>query len=198
MDLSQVISLGTGAIGSIVSGGVTGLLGVGLQRFFDWLHVKAEISRDKLRYDHELAMRDKDAAIMREEWSGRLRVADREGQTKENVSANEAFAASLLKEPERYSSTTVLTKNQNWLLVFLDTLRGSIRPLLTLYLCVLVSYIWWDVKQLIGGEDLDPDQALLIWRLAVETILYVWTTVTLWWFGTRNQQKPPSSHGARR
>lgn len=184
-------------LGSIFAGGATGLLGAGLQRFFDWLNVKAQLERDKLKYDHEATMRDKDAAILREEWKGRLTVAQTEADAAKDVAESQAFGASMLREPERYAAGEA---PKNWmgslgwfLLACTDVLRGVVRPGLTLYLCVLVTYIWWQVRQLVSIEDLDQAAVLAIWLLVVKTILYVWTTATLWYFGTRNKQKQPGT-----
>lgn len=184
-----------GALLSIVSGGATGLLGVVFQRFFDWLNVKANLQRDKLKYDHEGNMKDKDAAIMAQEWAARTKVAQIEGDTTKDVAASKAFEASMFHEPDHY---TVGEAPKNWMGTFgwfmlacTDVLRGIVRPALTLYLCVLVTGIWVEAQSLINKEDLEPAQALAIVTLLVDTILYVWTTCTLWWFGTRNAQQPP-------
>lgn len=184
-----------GLLGNVATGGATGLIGVGLQRFFDWLNVKANLERDKLRYDHELAMRDKDAALMREEWAGRLRVAEKEGESTKEVAATQAFAQTLTREPERYA-TGEAPKNiwgyAGWLLlVLVDCVRGIVRPGLTIYLCVLTTAIWYEAKHLTNQEDLTADQALQVIGLIIETILYLTTTCVTWWFGTRNQQSAP-------
>lgn len=180
-----------GVLGSIFAGGATGLMGVVLQRLFDWMKVKQDLALQKLKNEHELAMRDKDAAIMQQEWQGRLKVAETEGDTAKDVAASQAFGASLLREPERYSNAQTLTVNQQWIMVLLDAARGVIRPMLTVYLCVLTSYIWWEVKQKLAVEDLDAEQVLSIWMMVIQTILYLTTTVVLWWFGTRSRQTAP-------
>ena len=175
---------------SVVSGGATGLLGVVLQRVFDWLHVREQAKQKKLDQEFELEKRKIDVQIADKEWAGRMSVAATEAEAAKDVAASNAFAASLLKEPERYSSTKV-TKNQNWVLIALDFLRGIVRPALTVYLCALTTYIWWQVRQLISVEDLDVGEVLEVWKLVVNTILYLTTTCILWWFGTRNRQKQP-------
>lgn len=179
------------AISSILAGGATGLFGVILQRFFDWLHVKEQAKLAKQDQDFKLAMRDKDAILMDKEWAGRLKVADREGQATENVAADNAFAQSLFKEPERYSLAATLTPSQQWVMIVLDFLRGIVRPALTVYLCALTTYVWWQVRQLIATEDLDAAAVLELWKFVVSTILYLTTTCILWWFGTRNKQEAP-------
>lgn len=186
--------VGTAAT-SIFAGGATGLLGMAFQRLFDWLKVKQDLELFKAKAAHELEMRDKDAALMREEWAGRLRVADSEAEGRKAVAESEAFQASLLREPERYSNPATLTPAQQWVVVVLDFARGIIRPFLTAYLCVFVTYVWFQVKALLSLEELEPADILEIWRLVVGTILYLWTTVTLWWFGTRNKESGPSLAG---
>lgn len=181
------------AISSIFAGGATGLLGAALQRLFDWLKVKQDLQLFQAKASHELAMRQQDALLMEKEWTGRLRVAEAETAGKVGVADAQAFEASLLREPERYSYAPTLTPWQQWVMVLLDFARGIIRPFLTAYLCVFVTYIWFQVRALLSMEDLDADSVIQIWKTVVATILYVWTTVTLWWFGTRSKTAPPSS-----
>lgn len=182
--------LGT-ALSAILAGGATGLLGMGLQRFFDHLKARNDLLMLQAKQAHELAMRDKDAAIMREEWQGRLRVAEREQAGAEAVAETQAFQASLLREPARYSFAPTLTTAQQWLMVFLDVVRGLIRPALTVYLCALTTYVWYQVRSLLKVDALQPSEVLELWKMVVGTILYLTTTVVLWWFGTRNKQKQP-------
>ena len=75
--------------------------------------------------------------------------------------------------------------------MLLDFARGIVRPALTIYLCALTTYIWWQVRQLIDKEDLDPAEVLEVWKMVVNTILYLTTTCILWWFGTRNKGQAP-------
>lgn len=184
-------------LGSLFAGGATGLLGMVFQRLFDgvfqYFKAKQDLAMLQEKNKQELAMKSIDLQLMQSEYAGKLKVAVAEGETAKDVAATQAFASSLLKEPERYSSQAQLTTGQNWWLVLLDVLRGSIRPLLTAYLCALVSYVWWEVHSKLSIEDLDTDQALNIWLQVVNTILYLWVTVTLWWFGTRNANSAPKS-----
>lgn len=50
----------------------------------------ADMKLKKLQFDHELAMRDKDAAIMAQEWAARTKVAEVEGAARVET---EAYAA---------------------------------------------------------------------------------------------------------
>jgi hypothetical protein len=97
-----------------------------------------------------------------------------------------AFVKSYDLEPKLYNSGK-LTNNQQWVMVLLDALRGSVRPLLTIYLCVLTTYIYFQAKGLLSQEDLNVDQAMKLTEYVVHSILYLTTTIVLWWFGTRNK-----------
>lgn len=178
-------------IGSIFAGGATGLLGVVFQRAFDWLHEREVLKQKQSDQQFELEKRKIDIQITQAEWAGRTRIAETEAGAAKDVAESQAFATSLLKEPERYSDAGKLTWGQNWILVLLDFFRGSIRPLLTVYLCALTTYIWWQVRQLMDKEDLDPAEVLEVWKMVVNTILYLTTTCILWWFGTRNKSQTP-------
>jgi hypothetical protein len=182
--------LGT-VFGSIFSGGATGLLGVALQRFSDYQNRKLDLQLERERRETEIAKRKADAEIMREEWAGRMKVAQEEGETAKDVAASEAFAKTLWHEPERYSDAKRLSAGQQWIMVILDALRGAVRPLLTVYLCALTTYVWVQVRGVLSTEDLESAAALDVWKLVVSQILYLTTTVVLWWFGTRNKGTAP-------
>lgn len=179
-------------ISSIFSGGLTGLLGVAFQRFFDFLKVKQELQAKKMDQDHELALRKQDAEIMAQEWAARTKVAEVEAAGREAVAAEEAFAKSFAMEPKQYSSKVQVGPVTGFMLVLLDFLRGIVRPGLTIYLCAITTMVYLEARAVLAGiEVLSADQAIEIHTLIVSTILYLTTTCVLWWFGTRNRQKAP-------
>lgn len=171
-------------LGSIFGGGATGILGVIAQRYFDYKNRKLDIEFEKEKRNTAIAIAEANMKSVKQEWEGR-KGTEREKQE------GEAFTKSVWEGPQRYSPKDNLTAAQKWMLIFLDALRGSVQPLLTIYLCALTTYVWIQVKSLIGAEDLDLVAALEVWKMVVQTILYLTTTVTLWWFGTRNRSKAP-------
>lgn len=190
-----------GILTSAIAGGATGLFGIAIQSLFsfasNWLRLKA----DKQQFDHDEKMKQADAEIMKQEWAARTQIAATEGQTAQTVSANQAFAGSVLKEPERYAPqgvqpdswwTKLLYWNGWMLLTLVDVVRGLIRPALTAYLAYITTSIWFEVRRVTNLQQLSPDQAMQILLLVVDTILYLTTTCVTWWFGTRNVQVPPT------
>ena len=172
-------------IGAVASGGVTGILGAGMQLLFGWLAKREERAVQKDKFSHELDMKRADAEIMAQEWAARGKIAITEADAAKDVAASQAFAASFNLEPKRYAEGVKPGKIGGTLLIFIDVFRGSIRPGLTVYLCWLTTLVYFQARMLLSKEDLDVVQAMEITHQIITTILYLTTTCVLWWFGTR-------------
>ena len=175
-----------GIVTSVVGGGATGILGVIAQRFADYKNRQLDIQLEEKKFAHEVELKKVDAEIMEKEWAARTKVAEVETAGASDVADSQAFAASYSLEPKRYSSET-MTAGQNWLMVILDFMRGIVRPALTIYLCLLVTLLYREAHDLMD-TPLTGDQKYDLIVKIVYTVLYVWTTCTLWYFGTRNKQ----------
>jgi hypothetical protein len=192
-----MLDLITGAASAIFAGGATGLLGVAFQRFFDFLHQRqvAALERDKMA--HAVAMKKADAEIMREEWAQRTKIAQEEGQTRRDVAETEAFGKSVFQEPERYAvgdrPKGKLGALGWFVLALVDAVRGIIRPGLTLYLAWIATQLYEQNRATVAILDLSSDATAIleIHKHIVFTLLYLFTTCVLWWFGTRNKQQQP-------
>ncbi len=181
-----------GLLGSILSGGATGLLGTIIQRIADHAQHKLDLEMEKQKFEHDIALRKVDAEIQAQEWASRTKVAEVETAGASDVADSKAFAASY-NEPQRYSEGLTLTKNQSWLMVALDFFKGAVRPGLTVYLCFLTTAIYVQAKFLIKQSDLTVQQEYDLVVTIINTILYLFTTCVLWYFGTRNKQTPPAA-----
>lgn len=177
-------------ITSIIGGGATGLLGVIIQRFADHKNKQLDMEKIKSQNDHEIALRKVDAEIMQQEWAARTQVAETEGYYKESVEDSKAFASSLMSEPQLYSVNVKPNKFQGSMLVILDFIRGLVRPGLTIYLCVLTSLIYFHAYKMLGVA-MESTQAYEVLKLIIGTVLYLFSTCLLWWFGVRNKAPAP-------
>jgi len=178
-------------LGSVLSGGATGLIGVALQRFADFKNKQLDIQLAKQKFEQDVALKQLDMQMMEKEWAGRVQVAQTEAEAAADAAASKAFEASYAMEPKRYSEGVPVGKVGGFLLVLLDLFRGIVRPALTVYLCAISTLIYLQARHLLDKEDLSADQAMQIEHLIVGTILYLTTTCVLWWFGTRNKQQIP-------
>lgn len=177
------------AIGSVVTGGAAGLLGVVVNRVADYFNQKQKIEADKLKNAHELALREQDMKITQIEAESRYKVAEIDAESRESVADAAAFAASYQLEPQRFSDPTKLSKNQNWLFAVLDLIRGLVRPGLTVYLAILTSIIIFQSLNVLRSNQmtLDPEKAYALVEESMNTVLFLFTVCTMWYFGTRNK-----------
>jgi hypothetical protein len=174
-------------IASILSGGVTGIIGSVAQGIFAYKSKQLDVELQKQKYSNELELRKADAVIMAQEWASRTSIAQTEATAQIDSEDSKSFHAALTSEPQRYAEGT-LTSKQNWMMVILDFIRGIIRPGLTLYLCGITTAIYFHAKSLMGTDMISAQAYELVTQI-VNTILYLTTTCVLFWFGTRNKQK---------
>lgn len=158
-------------ITDLMFGGLTGLIGGIAQKVADYKTKKLEIELLQKKSDAEIALRRVDAEIMQQEWAARTKVAEIE-------TASADFKASF-NEPTLYSEKVAPTAKQGWLLVFVDFLRGIVRPILTLYLCAITTILYMHTD----GGRVDPQSV-------VDTILYLTVTAVTWYFGARAGSPP--------
>ena len=175
----------------LVSGGITGLVGTIGGKFFDLKTKKLEMEAKKDEQAHEVKMREADAAIMREEWAQRTKMAEVEAAGKLAVAETEAFKKTLFLEPERYSDGVKPTIGQGWVLVLMDAFRSIIRPGITIYLSILVTLLYLDVSKTLGAArtEISPEVLHGTLREIIDMILYLTGTCVTWWFGTRTKAK---------
>jgi hypothetical protein len=179
------------ALGAIVSGGATGLLGAGISLF-------GEIKKQKMVFDHEENMSRLNREAMQAEAEMKIKVATTEGAVKVELGEMEAFKESIKNDFASYTKGQDLTSAQKWLMVIVDFLRGMIRPSMTLYMALLTTLIYVEVMNKVGGLEslLNQDAALALANQIILVILYITSTVILWWFGTRQKIiQPPGGSG---
>ena len=172
---------------SLASGGVTGLIGTAIGGYYTYQSKKLDIELEKTKLANEIELKKADAAIMQQEWAARTQIAQTTADAQVEAEDAKGFAASLTSEPQRYA-TGSLTTTQNWLMVFLDFFRGIIRPSMTLYLTILTTIIYLQARQILGG-GMSAEQATGLVGKIIDTVLYLTSTVTLWWFGSRVHDK---------
>lgn len=167
-------------LGALVSGGATGLLGSAVSAF-------TKFKLQKLQNDFEIAKIEKETEQMRMEQETRMAVADIEATTKKETSADSLVEASYAHDTAAYATGTKARDSKAF--IFLDFVRGMVRPLLTIYLMVLSTWLTVEVFSILNGLEnaISAEQAYTLVQQAIATILYLTSTIVLWWFGTRNK-----------
>lgn len=156
-------------IAAILTGGATGLLGTLLTTGM------AYFERGQ-QHQQELELRRLDLEMVQAEAASVERIAAIDAESRESAAAWGAFEASHRAATVRWS-----TGDSAWL-VAVDVVRGLIRPVLTVSFLALAAMIYFHLPMIPPAE--------VAVRL-IDTILYLATTTTLWWFGTRPKGAAP-------
>lgn len=189
-------------------GGLTGILGSGLTAWFKHKDKKLELEITKQKNNHELSMvkAESDATIAEARANIKITQANVEGAI--DIKNAEAFMQSQ-KEGNKnlFSNKWIdgLMKVQGWwriltlplagliavLFGFTDFLRGIVRPLLTIYLCGVSTWISCKAYEIISidGLGLTAVQATGIFNDITSIVLFMTTTCVAWWFGDRRLSK---------
>lgn len=174
------------ALTSIFAGGVTGLAGTVIQNVYQYKSKQLDLEATKQKAQIELEQRKLDLEIAKQEAASKIEVANVEAESIVAQADDKALEASYALEPQQYAEKSLLTHAQNWILVLLDALRAIIRPGLTVYLCAITTLIYVQTRSLIAGN---PGDSFVLLGKLVDTILFLTTTVVLWYFGSRNKGK---------
>lgn len=173
---------------SVMTGGLTGLLGAGIQKYSEQQTKKLELEALKLKNGHDLEMRRMDIEADKVAWEQRKEIKGIEGATAIGIEDAKAFAVSQEKEHNLLAGQK-LNSLQVWFMVLLEFVRGMIRPGLTIYLCAITTLMSYQAYMILRhlNAAIEAKDAMLVMREIVSTILYLTTTCVTWWFGVRTQ-----------
>lgn len=166
-------------LGIATSGGFGAIIGAA----GSWLSKWEERKLRKLEFEHELKMRAQSLEELRIEQSHAIDMigheiekVETEGQVATDIKEADAFVASVMANAK---STGI---------VFVDAIRGLMRPLITTYLLGLATYLAYNVAALVGGLEVLPMTELVeLYKHIVMQLVFLTNVVISWWFGSRPQ-----------
>lgn len=193
----------------ILSGGATGLLGVLLQRYFDYKKAQQDLEVLKLNLANakelrqmELEAQERQAQLSAET---QQRLAELDTQAREFEAQERSYQASIAGDKATYVDGGTITQlgasASRWqrfvaglvalMLGSVDFFRGSIRPGVTTYSMVLLTLLLIWVRDLYMRSQLQltAAQAHELAQQIVGTATYITTTSVVWWFGVRGQSQ---------
>lgn len=155
-------------------GALVGLLG-------SWLTKREERRNTQIKLAHEAKMADirkEEAAI---ESTHELAMADKqmeraqvEGGISLGMAEMSAFTEGLKEQQMMYK------------IKWVDTIRGLMRPAITIYLLILASFVTWKVGIHTGElAALDAQAMSDLYADTIGQIFFLVTTAVTWWFGSR-------------
>ena len=158
--MSAILAL----IGSPILGSVFGIFG-------SWLTKREDRKNKELDQKHELNM----ATLSHTQ---KIELVGVEAEAAVKVTDAEAFKAAVDSEKK-------LSGNR-----ILDGFKTLIRPVITVYLLMVLSFIAYKINGIIGGMDVIPVEDLVgMYVELIATAEFLTTTSVLFWFGVRPNQR---------
>lgn len=160
---------------SSTAGGIIGVIG-------SWLTKREERKNSQLKLDYEIKM----AEIRREEAKAEaeheLAMADKQmerAQVEGNIAIGEA-ELNAFQEGLREQSKTYGIK-------IVDSIRGLMRPVITLYLLIIATLLMVKIHELVGGMEnaFSPEELIKTYKAVIDQLLFLTATAVTWWFGSR-------------
>ena len=165
------------AVGAIAGGGITGLIGTGITAFTEYKTKMAS-------FHHKERVMELDMQMSKLEAEAKFRIAETEADAAKDVADTKAFSSSHAADVARYATGSTAA-NSVWFIA-VDVIRGLVRPTLTVYVMIIVTLIYWQLMQLVGGLGSIPTHdAMAMFKGVIDGVMCIATTVVLWWFGTR-------------
>ena len=165
-------------LAGVLSGGATGLLGTALTGVFSFLGKKQA-------HKQELELRQLDIELTRFEAESAERVSALELESDKAQAEADALKASYRQSVIRFTEGYDLSGAQVWALLFLDCVRGLMRPALTLAFVAITGVIYFTIDGYTGIASID-EAADDIRLQIIMTVLFLTTTCVTWWFGGRS------------
>lgn len=193
-----------GIFSALVSGGATGLIGVFLQRFFDYKGKQQDLELVRINNEHArlLAQMEVDKAnraaqaterVAEEQAEAQVRSAELDAQARADEAAARDYVASLQADRAAYLDPKAQERSKfaRAMMTIVDSVRGLIRPVLTIYLVVLATVMFHWAAGIADreGSAMSAKEAAELVDTIVNTLLYLVTTCVVWWFGVRPSAK---------
>lgn len=143
---------------------------------------KVDLQAKKMELDHELAMRDKDKAILDAEWAGRLRVAEVEGEAKVEAAGFEALSKSYDFAKPRAGGK-------------MEAFQAFIRPFVSLmYFLVSSAGSAWILYYAFAvlHIQLTPEQWYDLVMYIIAWVAFMAGATIGWWYAMRPGGKAPT------
>lgn len=177
------------ALGAIISGGATGLLGSVATGLVELKKAKlnTDLQRDTMKHDESMLQLQTEADKVK--YDAQINGAKVESDAKIQIADVEAFKTAQQMDKATYS------ENQSGVMKYImgsiDWVRGMIRPVLTIWFTYLAWRIYVDVSDKIKDVPVtDIQQLLSLHQQITMMLLYLTTSAVLFWFGSRWKVQP--------
>jgi len=196
MIIESILGMATGLIGNIV-GGIFKFKTAKLQQEIQTASHLHEVAMVKAESDAMIAEAKANIAITRAQVEGAIDLEDAKAFIQAQKEGNKAlfdnkWIDKLFTVTGKWQIITLpLASLIATLFGFTDFLRGIIRPMLTIYLCGVTTWITilaWKIMQT-HGISLTATQAISIFNDTTGVVTYLTISAVTFWFGDRSMNK---------
>lgn len=182
---------------SVLSGGLTGLLGSGISA---WANFKTA----KLKNEHDQAMAKIEQDTIKVEAEANIKITQAQTEGSIAIAETDAFKDSMSSISQNLFDKSYMDRlmSSKWtrpigalislLFGLVDFLTRLARPALTYYLVGASSYVTllaYAILKEKGIPTLTTEQAYTLFNQCVTMILYLTSTIVAWWFCDRQLTK---------
>lgn len=180
MDIAELL----GGLATAASGGIFGMIGVGVKHWFDHKAEEAKrqfelamrkLDREEMQLEHDLQMQTIEKQTERD-----IAIANQNRLTTETEVAGKIELSELAMRRESYAHDKA-TYGGGWV----DKVRGLMRPGLTVFFAINMAIITYMLIQANNALFTDPDYAQDMLRQVINAIIFLTNTSVTWWFGSR-------------
>lgn len=189
-------------------GSITGMVGSTVGGWFKYKDRKLQIESQKIQNEHDIAMVKVETQAMVMEAKANIKVAQTQVEGAIELKDADAFIQAqkegnkdlfdnkwidgLLSVEGKWRYITFpIASSIAFLFGFVDFIKGLVRPSLTIYLCIISTYItWmaWDIMQK-NGLNISGSEAVNIFKDVTSVVLYLTVSAITFWFGDRRISK---------
>lgn len=105
-----------------------------------------------------------------------IELAQAEGDIQKELAASKSFLTSIKEGAKSTGSGLV------------DSIRGAMRPIITLYLLVMSTALMIQLSYTVGINDIPLDKLIDLYSSVLDKLLFLTVTSVTWWFGSRPQK----------
>ena len=191
-----------------ILGTVTGLIGTTVGGVFKYKEKKLEIEKTKIDNDHELKVMEAETKAIIAEAEANIKITEAQVEGAVELKEADAFIQSQKEGNKKIFNNKwidgLLSIKGKWrwltfpvaciisfLFGFVDFLKEFIRPSLTIYLCILSTYITWMAWKIMQthGINITGEEAVNIFKDVCNIILYLTISAVSWYYGDRRLSK---------
>jgi hypothetical protein len=189
--MSLIANLLESSLSGGLIGGIGGFIQSGINAYTQTKQLAIQKEMQLQQFAHEAKKWDNDLEITRLEIANKLELAELDAEKERQVVDLKALTESFNADKPTFTPEAGREKYAGWF-VIVDFWRGIMRPAITAYYSTIFGiFAAWLTWTLFTGHKnlITADWVISQFKSLVDALIFITTTVTLWWFAARAQSQ---------